>query len=455
MDSLTHLVETTAAETGVTLLDVDPAPGGYRYFLTAGAPTTVEDPEGRLITAALRIVHDGAGPTAPYMLRAGVTAGRVFAGFVGAMYRQTYTVMGDPTNLAARLAARTDPGTVLVARSALERTSRAFEADDAGTISVKGKKQEVSVAIVTGRGGATELAAQRTPFVGRAAEIARLRTAMTDAAAERGSIVTVSGTAGIGKTRLVEHVLAETPLPVLRAHGDRYGASTPYRTMQALLRPLLGIPPAATAAEAGAALAAAVAERTPALAPWMPLLAVAVGADAPPTRETDALDDAFRAERTATVVREFAEALTADPGCLVIDDAQWVDPASAAVLAEIIERDARHAIVVVRRAEPGGLEPQGEELVLTGLDADDVRDIVEAVAGRRLLPADSRPLIERAEGNPFYAIELATGLASGDDALGIEHLIGERIDALTEAERTTLRHAAVLGARIPLGLYIA
>ena len=127
MDRLTAHVEAVAAETGVTLLDVDPAVGGYRYFLTAGAPTTAEDPEGRLITAALRIVE----AETDYGLRAGVTSGRVFAGFVGAMYRQTYTVMGDPTNLAARLTARAEPGTVLVARSALERTARPFDTDDA------------------------------------------------------------------------------------------------------------------------------------------------------------------------------------------------------------------------------------------------------------------------------------------------------------------------------------
>ncbi len=110
MNRLTRLVEEAAADTGVTLLDVDPAPGGYRYFLTAGAPTTVEDPEGRLLTAALRIVSSAQD----YSLRAGVTSGRVFCGFVGAMFRQTYTVMGDPTNLAARLTSRAEPGTVLV-----------------------------------------------------------------------------------------------------------------------------------------------------------------------------------------------------------------------------------------------------------------------------------------------------------------------------------------------------
>ncbi|WP_442577274.1 AAA family ATPase [Microbacterium sp. F51-2R] len=450
MKRLTALVEEVAADTGVTLLDVDPAVGGYRFFLTAGAPTTAEDPEGRLITAALRIVHSASD----YALRAGVTSGRVFAGFVGAMYRQTYTVMGDPTNLAARLTSRATPGTVLVARATLERTSRAFESDDAGTLTVKGRTQPVAVAVVTGHGGATPLAAQQTPFVGRTEELERLRTMLTDASAGVGSVLTLTGAAGIGKTRLLEHALDETPLPVLRAYGDPYGANTPYRALQTLLRPLLRIPPAARPAEAGERLAQVVAEHFAHLTPWLPLLAPAVGAHADATDQSASLDDAFRADRAAEVVSQFLAALTTGPGCLVLDDAQWVDPASAAVLAELIQTDTRHAVLIVRRPGAGGLDPLGEELELTGLDGEHIRDIVEAVAGRRLLPADARPLIARAEGNPLYAIELATGLASGDDALGIEHLIGERIDALTESERTTLRRAAVLGIRIPLGLYV-
>lgn len=450
MNRLTALVEAVAVETGVTLLDVDPAVGGYRYFLTAGAPTTAEDPEGRLITAALRIVEAATD----FSLRAGVTSGRVFAGFVGAMYRQTYTVMGDPTNLSARLTARAEPGTVLVARSALERTGRAFETEDAGTISVKGKTQQIPVAVVTAHGGATTLAEQLTPFAGRQDELGRLRAVIAEASIETGSVTTLTGPAGIGKTRLVEHVLAESPLPILRAHGDRYGAHSPYRTLQSLLRPLLGIRANATAAEVTPLLAERLGAQHPDLLPWLPLIAPAVGAQADATPESEALDDAFRAERTADVLTDLIVRLTADPGILLVDDAQWVDPASAAVLTAVIEGDERHAILIVRRDGDEGLDPAGDRLAVTGLPGDDIRDIIEAVAGRRLLPADARPLIARAEGNPLYAIELARGLASDADTLGIEQLIGERIDALTESERGTLRRAAVLGVRIPLGLYV-
>lgn len=193
-----------------------------------------------------------------------MTSGRVFSGFVGAHFRQTYTVMGDPTNLAARLTSRAEPGTVLVARSVLERTTRAFETADGGTITVKGKSQPIPVAIVTHDGiGQGEGLQTRAEFVGREDELTRLRELVEQASEGVGSTLVLSGPAGIGKSRLVARSLDETALTVLRCHGDRYAASTPYRTLQSLLRPLLGIPPQSTSAEAGARLREVVSWWTP------------------------------------------------------------------------------------------------------------------------------------------------------------------------------------------------
>jgi hypothetical protein len=79
VDDLTAVVTAAAAEHDVTLLDTDIAADGYRYFLTAGAPLTVEDAEGRLTRALLAIV---AADT-EFAVQAGATAGRVFAGTVG------------------------------------------------------------------------------------------------------------------------------------------------------------------------------------------------------------------------------------------------------------------------------------------------------------------------------------------------------------------------------------
>ncbi len=206
MDAVTAAVEAALADTGGTLLDIDPAPSGYRYFVTAGAPTTVEDPEGRLLTALQRIVTT---PT-DLSLRAGATSGRVFAGFVGAPNRQTYTVMGDETNLAARLTARAEPGTVLVSRGTLERATVSFTSDDHGEITVKGKSAPIPVAVLTSGGCRPDGRPRRGALPWGAATSSRRIVALRDAAATGvGGVLTVSGGAGVGKTRLVEEGLRE------------------------------------------------------------------------------------------------------------------------------------------------------------------------------------------------------------------------------------------------------
>lgn len=454
MQRLTRVVEEAAADTGVTLLDVDPAGGGYRFFLTAGAPTTVEDPEGRLLTAVLRIVDSGSAQADGWSLRAGVTSGRVFAGFVGAMYRQTYTVMGDPTNLAARLASRADPGTVLAARSVLDRTSRPFESDDAGTITVKGKTQDVPVAVVTGSAGRVETVVTSAPFRGRVDELRRLVALRESAADGFGGAVTVVAPAGTGKSRLIEQALEGTRLPIYRAAGDRYAMASPYRALQSLLRPLLDIAADIPADEAGERLARAVANRRPALTAWLPLLAPAFGADVPSTDEVDGLADEFRQDRAHAVLRRLLDDLLPTPACIVIEDAHWVDTASADALAAVLGGDIPHAVFLTRRDVEGGLELPGQRIELAGLSDDEATELVDSVLGRPLLPSDLYPILRRAEGNPLYLIELAAGLSNGSETLGIEQLVGERIDALPDQERTLLRRASVLGWAIPAALFV-
>ena len=481
---LTKLVEDAASDTGVTLLDIDPAISGYRYFLSAGAPTTVEDPEGRLLTAMQRIVSSGGGSSsAGFTLRAGVTSGRVFAGFVGAQYRQTYTVMGDATNMAARLTARASPGTVLVSLAALERSAVIFEAADGGELTLKGKTQTVPVAVVTTAGRRPTGGDQAAAFVGRTAELAKIIAVRDGAKDGFGGALTVIAGAGAGKTRLVAEALAGSTMRIVRADGDRYVAAAPYRTLQTLLRQLLGIDADASELVAGQTLTRFAAQELPTLLPWLPLLSPAVGAELAPTDSVSALDDAFRADRARTVLGRLLTALLPEPTCIVIDDAHWVDAASAAALAHTLGGDIPHCVVLTRRSadprsstdandgtnpsvgaiattgdtpetsEPG-LRIGGQTIELGPLSDDEAEDLVEAVVGHALLPGDLVPLLSRAGGNPLYLIELASGLSAGSETLGIEQLIGERLDALSESERAIVRRTAVLGWGVPRSLFI-
>jgi class 3 adenylate cyclase len=96
----------------------------------------------------------------------------VFAGEIGPHYRRTYTVMGDAVNLAARVMARAEPGTVLATPEVLGNARTAFETRPLEPFSVKGKARpvtafEVGRVALARRDGTRATGGSRLPIVGR------------------------------------------------------------------------------------------------------------------------------------------------------------------------------------------------------------------------------------------------------------------------------------------------
>lgn len=154
------------------------------------------------------------------------------------------------------------------------------------------------------------------------------------------------------------------------------------------------------------------------------------------------------------------------PVLIAIDDAQWLDPSTAAVVEHLVRRldDEPVGLLVSLRQEPGdsapfGLEPalppdRVSRIGLGGLSLGALHTLVRARTGLAL----TRPtlhLIERAaEGNPFYALEIAGALArsGGQPAPGdqlpipdrLSELVVGRIGALPARARTALAVVATL-----------
>src|SRR5262245_20149209 len=103
-------VQRAAESHGVALLGTDVAADGTKLILAAGAPRATGDHEERMLLALREVVEEGPSGLP---LKVGVNRGPVFAGDVGPAYRRTYTVMGDPVNLAARLMQASAPGMIL------------------------------------------------------------------------------------------------------------------------------------------------------------------------------------------------------------------------------------------------------------------------------------------------------------------------------------------------------
>src|SRR5215207_11738794 len=139
----------------------------------SAVPRSAGDDTDRLLTAVCEIVHRDAR----LPLRAGISQGRVFTGETGSQTRKTYSVKGDTVNLAARLAAHAESGTILMAADVLEHTRRSYAVSDAPMATLKGKSKPVPVVTL---GEPLEPRRQQNSedaFIGRDAEMAILRGA--------------------------------------------------------------------------------------------------------------------------------------------------------------------------------------------------------------------------------------------------------------------------------------
>jgi class 3 adenylate cyclase len=178
--------------------------GALAYF---GYPRADEHDAERAVRAGLALVEAVAGldtaAGAPLSARVGIATGLVVVGdLLGRGAAQEQAVIGETPNLAARLQALADPGSVVIAPSTRRLTGGLFEYEDLGAIEIKGFSAPVIASRVLRESAAQSrfeaLREARTPLVGRQEELALLLRRWQQAKAGEGCVVLVSSEPGIG-----------------------------------------------------------------------------------------------------------------------------------------------------------------------------------------------------------------------------------------------------------------
>lgn len=454
LDALVRSAQDACEAFGVTFLASDVDKNGGKILLSAGAPTAAADDADRMLHALRAIVL----PERRLHVRAGVNRGRAFAVDVGSPVRRTYAVMGDPTNLAARVMGKAEPRTVLATDAVVAALRDRFNLVPVEPFMVKGKSMPIKAQVV-GEALGRVAAGRDLPLVGRDEELAAL-----DAALERASrgtqTVALVGEPGSGKSRLLdEFLMTHAELSVLRVEAAQYATASPYFAVRGAMRRVLGIPVQAADDEALEALRRTIATCRPDLEPMVPLLAVPLGLDVPDTPETADVAPAFRRARLHDAAVDLLSTLLPESGLLVLEDAHWLDAASASLVQDVLGawQERRWLACVTTRPEGAGqateLGPDVERVDLAPLDHEARRRLVEEATLARPLPDHVLDaLAERSGGNPLFLGELVNAVLSSGSTTdlpdSVEALIASRIDTLLPEERTVLRQAAVLGARL-------
>ena len=169
-----------------------------------GTPVATESDAERAVRAALDLVASIPELDPALRARAGVLTGEA-AVTIGA--EGEGMVAGDLVNTASRIQSTADPGTVLVGEATRRATQQAIVFESAGEHELKGKGEPVglwhALRIVSGVGGSLKSAGLEAPFVGRDRELKLIKDLFHGCAAERRAhLVSATGIAGIGKSRL-------------------------------------------------------------------------------------------------------------------------------------------------------------------------------------------------------------------------------------------------------------
>jgi class 3 adenylate cyclase/tetratricopeptide (TPR) repeat protein len=453
VDEVVIATQQAAAEYGVCLLGSDVDADGAKLILVAGAPIAEEHSEERLLRTCRAVLDVDS----PLQLRAGVTSGHVFVGDVGPTYRRAFTVMGERVNLAARLMGSAAPRELRTTPRVVERSGTTFEVKELEPLRLKGIAEPVA-AVAVGSAIGQQQRHDTDELLGRDEALTALGLALARANEGHGNAVEVVGELGIGKTALLSALVATTELPALRAGAVPYEAETPFGLVRRVLRHVLGVDSEAPARDVGRALFGALEVLD---AHDLALLVMAADAQAP---EGDVLPEVVQDEllitRLARAVRRALSVLVPGPGLLVVEDLQWADPLSTALLRSISEHLSEHPWLLCVSRRPGGAAgskpvlARSEVLTLGPLDDESCAEVVHRLTVETpQAPHRVAAFVARSGGNPLFLTELVRlSKEGGELPESVEAVVNARLDALPGYLRKMLRQAAVLGARFDLDL---
>ncbi|GAA2118145.1 ATP-binding protein [Actinomadura napierensis] len=270
---------------------------------------------------------------------------------------------------------------------------------------------------------------ENTRLLGRASECALLDQMIAAVRTGESRVLVLHGPPGIGKSALLAHAeRAAAGVQVLRAGGVESEMELAFAALHQLCAPLLGrlgnLPE-----------------------PQREALETVFGMRAGPAPE--------RFLVALAVLGLLSEASEESPLLCVVDDAQWMDRASAQILGFVARRLLAESVALLfgSRRRPQDLIGL-PELEIAGLGDADARALLDSVTHARLDRHISERLVAETQGNPLALLELPRGLSVTQMAGGLGLLRGDalpgrieqsflaRIEALPEQTRLLLLVAA-------------
>ena len=440
-----------------------------------GAPLALEHHAYRACLAALDIqqvarrvaVEVARRDGIDLRVRVGLNSGRVIAGEVGATHLG-YTAVGEQVGMAQRMESVAPPGGVMLSESTARLVEDRVVLGEREIVHIKGVDEGVPARrLLAADLEHRQKARHQSRLVGRQSEIGAVAGLLDQADRGEGTIITVTGRPGVGKTRLVRESVATARsrgFEVFVTYCESHTRDVPLHVISRLLRAIFGIVGLA-AEEARVRVRSQVPE---AGAEDLLLLDDLLGICGGPCPEVN--PDARR-RRLVELIKTVSLARPA-PAIYLVEDAQWIDGVSEKLLADFaaaVPRMRATLLVEHRPQYSGTLSriPGAHRFRLAPLSDSHIAELIKGLLGEHpSVLGLSTVVANRAAGIPFAAEEIVRDLAERGELEGdpgayvcvrevrdirvpasLQAIIGARIDRLTATAKRTLSAAAVIGAQ--------
>jgi adenylate cyclase len=440
-----------------------------------GAPIALEHHAYRACLAALEIqqvarqvaVDVACRDGIDLRVRVGLNSGQVIAGEVGATHLG-YTAVGEQVGMAQRMESVAPPGGVMLSESTARLVEDRVVLGEREIVHIKGVGVGVPARRLLGVDSEhRRKALHESRLVGRQSEKDAVAGLLELASRGEGTVITVTGRPGVGKTRLVrESAAAATSrgFEVFVTYCESHTRDVPLHVISRLLRAIFGIvglPPEEARARVRSQIPEAAAED-------LLLLDDLLGICGGPCPDVD--PDAWR-RRLVELIKTVSRARPG-PAVYIVEDAQWIDAVSEKLLAAFaaaVPRMRATLLVVYRPQYSGTLSriPGAHLITLRPLSDSHIAELIKGLLGEHpSVLGLSAVVADRAAGVPFAAEEIVRDLAERGELEGdpgayvcvrevrdihvpasLQAIIGARIDRLTVTAKRTMNAAAVIGAQ--------
>ncbi|WP_241178658.1 adenylate/guanylate cyclase domain-containing protein [Mycobacterium sp. P7213] len=442
-----------------------------------GAPVAVEDHAVRACLAALEVqeqskrlaVEVAERDGIELRLRVGLNSGEVIGGGIGSG-QFGYAAVGEQVGIAQRMESVAPPSGIMLSMSTAALVEGTAALGDVEWVRIKGTHDPVPARQLFGM-AERHRAVRRaeSSLIGRRGELAAVAAMVDRAIRGHGSVTSVVGAPGIGKSRMAREAAAAAAgrgVKVVWAFCESHAGDIPFQAVSRLLRASIGV-----ADRWDEDARARVRDRFGhADAQDLLLLDDLLGI-ADPDVTLPQIDADTRRDRLTALINSASLART-EPTLFIIEDAHWIDAVSDSLIADflaVLPRTPSMVLITYRPDYRGALTqlPDAQKIILAPLDDSDITALTGELLGSDPSVGELTAIIAgRAAGNPFFAEEMVRELAQRGALEGehggyvcrtraadvtvpptVQAAIEARTDQLSSGAKRTLNAASVIGAR--------